>query len=63
MSIKDSELSDLWWHDPDNLKMGSEVLVKTGIERSSLRITGRESHSSCHDVKMSYSQIHHHYED
>ena len=45
MSIKDSELSDLWWHDPDNLKMGSEVLVKTGTERSSLRITGRESHS------------------
>ena len=51
MSIKDSELSDLWWNDSDNLKMGSEVLEKTGIKRSSLRITGRECRSSCHDVR------------
>ena len=35
VAIHDLALSDLWWYGPENLRNGSEVLVKTDIERSS----------------------------
>ena len=45
MSIEDLAVSGLCWYSPDNSSFGKDWHLKF------LRCAGRESHSSCHDVK------------